>query len=61
MDRPENGSPAAFASSSGPLKIHEHEGKLYVTGFGLRIQVKSEEEGRLLIEELEDEGFRICY
>jgi hypothetical protein len=43
------------------LRILEQEGKLFVTGFGLRIPVKSEDEGRELIRELEDQGYRICY
>ena len=47
--------------SSGPLRIHEEEGKLFVTGFGLWIAVEDEGEGRKLIEELEEEGYRICY
>lgn len=47
--------------SSGPLRIHEEGGKLFVTGFGLWLPVKSEEEARQLIAELEDQGYRICY
>ena len=47
--------------SNGPLKIHEEEGKFFVTGFGLWIPVANAEEGRMLISELEEEGYRICY
>jgi hypothetical protein len=47
--------------STGPLKIHQEGAKLYVTGFGLWIPVETEKEGRELIAELEDQGFRICY
>jgi hypothetical protein len=61
MDVQENGSQNPVGISAGPLKIHEHEGRLYVTGFGLRIKAKSEEEGRLVIAELEEQGYRICY
>ncbi len=57
----ENGPQNPVGISSGPFKIHEHEGRLFVTGFGLRIEVKSEEEGRLVIAELEEQGYRICY
>lgn len=47
--------------SSGPLRLYEEEGNLYVTGFGLWIPVKTEAEGRALIAELEEEGFKLCY
>ena len=48
--------------SSGPLRIYEDENNgLFVTGFGLRIPVESEKEARLVIEELENQGYRICY
>ena len=48
--------------SSGPLRVYTDENnKLFVTGFGLRIPVETESEGRLLIEELENQGYRICY
>lgn len=48
--------------SSGPLRIYADENNgLFVTGFGLWIPVKTEKEGRLLIEELENQGYRICY
>ena len=60
MDVQENGTQDPVGTSSGPLKIHEHEGRLFVTGFGLKIEVKSEEEARLVIAELEEQGFRIC-
>ena len=54
-------SPASVGASSGPLRVITHEGKLFVTGFGLWIEVPDEEEGLRLIAELEDQGFRICY
>ncbi len=48
--------------SSGPLRIYKGENnRLFVTGFGLWIPVETEKEGRLVIEELEDQGYRICY
>lgn len=47
--------------SSGPLRIYEQDGRLFVTGFGLWIPVQTEEEGQAVIRELEDQGFRICY
>ena len=48
--------------SSGPLRVYRDESnKLFVTGFGLWIPVETENEGRLLIEELENQGYRICY
>jgi hypothetical protein len=47
--------------SSGPLRIHRDAGKIVVTGFGLWIEVQSEEEARAVIAELEEEGYRICY
>jgi hypothetical protein len=47
-------------ASSGPLRIHNEEGRLFVTGFGLWIPVANEDEGRKLIAELEDQGYRIC-
>lgn len=48
--------------SSGPLRIFTDESnRLFVTGFGLWIPVETESEGRLLIEELENQGYRICY
>ncbi|MDQ7785141.1 MAG: hypothetical protein RDU20_19805 [Desulfomonilaceae bacterium] len=61
MDTQDNGSPRDIGMSTGPLKIHQHEGRLFVTGFGLKIEVRSEEEGRLVIAELEDQGYRICF
>lgn len=47
--------------SSGPLRVYEHEGELFVTGFGLWIPVESEEEGLQLIAELENQGYRMCH
>ena len=47
--------------SSGPLRIYEQDGELFVTGFGLWIPVQTEEEAQDLIRELEEDGFRICY
>lgn len=46
--------------SSGPLRLCEESGKLFVVGFGLRLPVKDQEEGLKLIAELEDQGYRIC-
>jgi hypothetical protein len=51
----------AISASSGPLRLYHSEGNLFVTGFGLRIPVASEEEGLRLIEELEESGYKICY
>ncbi|MBI4965865.1 MAG: hypothetical protein HY913_21485 [Desulfomonile tiedjei] len=52
----------AASRSSGPLRIYRDENnELFVTGFGLWIPVRTEKEGTLLIEELEDQGYRICY
>ena len=61
MDRQEKESPDRKRVSTGPLKIHQEGDKLYVTGFGLWIPVETEKEGREVIEELEDQGFKICY
>jgi hypothetical protein len=47
--------------SSGPLRVYEWEGELFVAGFGLWIPVESEQEGRDLIAELEDQGYRLCH
>lgn len=47
--------------SSGPLRIHKENGELHVTGFGLWIPVKTEEEGQALIADLEEQGFKLCY
>jgi len=47
--------------SSGPLRIHNDDGQLFVTGFGLWIPVESEKEGLELICELEEQGYRICH
>ncbi|MBI5568346.1 MAG: hypothetical protein HY914_00220 [Desulfomonile tiedjei] len=54
-------SPASVGASSGPLRMITDEGKLFVTGFGLWIEVPNEDEGLRLIAELEDQGYRICY
>ncbi|MEW6115167.1 MAG: hypothetical protein AB1664_23760 [Thermodesulfobacteriota bacterium] len=48
-------------SSSGPLRLLREGDQLIVTGFGLWIPVASEEEGRELIRDLEDQGYKICY
>lgn len=48
-------------NSSGPLRVHAEGDRLVVTGFGLWIPVKSKEEAKLLIQELEENGFKICY
>ena len=47
--------------SSGPLRLYQDEGALFVTGFGLWIPVDNKEQGLKLIAELEDQGYRICY
>jgi hypothetical protein len=47
--------------SSGPLRIYNEGGNLFVTGFGLWIPIESEKEGLELIHELEEQGYRICY
>ena len=47
--------------SSGPLRIYNDDGKLFVTGFGLWIPVENEKEGLELICELEEQGYRICH
>jgi hypothetical protein len=48
--------------TAGPLRVYEDEsGGLAVIGFGLRIPVKSREEGLAVITELEDQGFRLCF
>jgi hypothetical protein len=48
--------------SSGPLRLYrDDDGKLCVVGFGLRFEVKDEQEGRSLITELEEEcGYKSC-
>jgi hypothetical protein len=61
MDPQEKESSDRKGVSTGPLKIHQEGDKLYVTGFGLWIPVETEDEGREVIAELEDQGFRICY
>jgi hypothetical protein len=48
-------------SSSGPLRLlHEHD-RVFVVGFGLRIEARDETEAREIIEELEEAGYRICW
>jgi hypothetical protein len=61
MEEKRDPSPGSSGVSSGPLRLYEREGKLYVTGFGLWIEVETRDEGRRLISELEDQGFRVCY
>jgi hypothetical protein len=41
--------------------VHKEGDQVIVTGFGLWIPVKDEDEGRMVIEELEQQGFRICF
>jgi len=53
--------PGISRKSSGPLRLYTDEGRLFVIGFGLWISVENEQEGRRLIAELEDQGYRICY
>ncbi len=58
----DNAAAPHHSRSSGPLTIYTDENnKLFVTGFGLWIPVESEKEGRLIIEELENQGYRMCY
>jgi len=61
MDGPNQRSEESPGTTSGPLRIFKHGDRLFVVGFGLKLPVESEEEGRRLIVELEDEGYRICY
>jgi hypothetical protein len=61
MDSPSDGANVPSKVSSGPLRVHRDGDEVVVTGFGLWIPVKNEEEGRLVIEELEQQGFKICY
>lgn len=61
MDAEENESSDRSRVSSGPLRVHREGNKVFVTGFGLWIEVRTEDEGRNLIRDLEDQGFRICY
>jgi hypothetical protein len=60
MSEEDNGRSLQIGVTSGPLRIYRAGDELFVTGFGLRIPVKSREEGLLIIAELEDQGFRIC-
>jgi len=47
--------------SSGPLRIYRDDnGRLFVTGFGLWIEVRDEEDGQSLIAELEENGYSVC-
>jgi hypothetical protein len=61
MQETDNNSSSSAGATSGPLRIYREDGRLFVTGFGLKLEVKSEEEGRALIAELEEQGYRICY
>ncbi len=61
MERDDNESTDRLRVSSGPLRVHKEGDKIFVTGFGLWIEVRTEDEARVLIRDLEDEGFRICY
>jgi hypothetical protein len=62
MDRQTKAPPPELRRiSSGPLRIYEEEGSLFVTGFGLWIPVQTQKEGEDLVEELEEQGYRICY
>lgn len=61
MQEREKNSGSSTGATSGPLRIYREDGKLFVTGFGLKFEVESEEEGRALIAELEEQGYRICY
>lgn len=61
MEGEESTSRVSKRVSTGPLRIYEEDGELFVTGFGLWFPVETKEEGTKLIEELENEGYRICY
>jgi len=61
MDPDQPSPPESKRSSSGPLRLLREGDHLFVTGFGLWIPVASEEEGRELIRDLEDQGYKICY
>ncbi len=61
MDDSAQSTRRSHGISSGPLRVHEHEGELFVAGFGLWIPVESEQEGLDLIAELEDQGYRMCH
>jgi len=61
MDEKEIRSGTSVGATSGPLRIYRDGDRLFVTGFGLKFEVESEEEGRTLIAELEEQGYRICY
>jgi len=61
MDESGENLTRSAAASSGPLKLHREKDQIFVTGLGLRIPVKDEEEGRRVIQELEDMGYRMCY
>lgn len=61
MDSQSEKSEESQGISSGPLRLHRDGDKVVVTGFGLWIPVKDEDEGKLVIQELEEQGFKICY
>ena len=61
MESDERSTSESPEISSGPLKIHRQDDRIFVTGFGLWLEVETEKEGRDLIAELEDEGYHICY
>ncbi len=61
METEEKKQSEVSRKSSGPLRLYQDGGALFVTGFGLWIPVDNKEQGLKLIAELEDQGYRICY
>lgn len=61
MDAKDKKIGQAVGASSGPLRVHNDDGRLFVTGFGLWIPVETEKEGLELIYELEEQGYRLCH
>lgn len=61
MNTPSETPNASSRASSGPLRVHRDGDEVVVTGFGLWIPVKNEAEARMVIEELEEQGFKMCY
>lgn len=56
--REDHASPSPVAG--GPLRMRHEKEHVFVTGFGLCIEAQDEEEGRRIIEELEQAGYRQC-
>lgn len=47
--------------SSGPLRIYKDNDEFFVTGFGLWIKVEDEADGLKVIQELEAQGYILCF